>query len=200
MGGAADSDAFSRLKREFDEFLSHLPYGVMEVELETGRITFLNRSGRLLLGVDPDQLPSNLNGADVLSSGEFERRWIGRSRDPGSVDEPPLIETHLCRQDGSELPVEVHGSYALDATGTPVRVRLLFRDITARKQVQAERAQRLLPICAWCNRIRDEHGEWQQLESYIRVHLGYDFTHSICPTCDGRMGLPHGRPVTDEER
>ena len=41
----------------------------------------------------------------------------------------------------------------------------------------------LLPICAWCKRIRDDQGSWQQIETYITVHSEADFTHGICPDC-----------------
>jgi hypothetical protein len=41
----------------------------------------------------------------------------------------------------------------------------------------------LLPICAWCKRIRNNEGEWQQIEEYITVHSEADFTHGICPDC-----------------
>jgi len=41
----------------------------------------------------------------------------------------------------------------------------------------------LLPICAWCKRIRDDHGYWTQVDAYIRAHTHADFTHGICPEC-----------------
>jgi len=41
----------------------------------------------------------------------------------------------------------------------------------------------LLPICAWCKRIRDEEGNWEAIESYVSVHSEADFTHGICPDC-----------------
>ena len=41
----------------------------------------------------------------------------------------------------------------------------------------------LLPICAWCKKIRDDAGYWQQLESYIGKHSGAEFSHSVCPDC-----------------
>jgi hypothetical protein len=41
----------------------------------------------------------------------------------------------------------------------------------------------LLPICAWCKRIRDDQGYWNQVESYVRAHSNADFTHGICPKC-----------------
>ncbi|MGO4884571.1 MAG: DUF4118 domain-containing protein [Bryobacteraceae bacterium] len=45
----------------------------------------------------------------------------------------------------------------------------------------------LLPICAWCKRIRDEKDQWQQLESYISDHSEADFTHGMCPDCARRL-------------
>ena len=41
----------------------------------------------------------------------------------------------------------------------------------------------ILPVCSSCNNIRDEKGNWIQMETYIRKHSQADFTHSICPNC-----------------
>jgi len=41
----------------------------------------------------------------------------------------------------------------------------------------------LLPICASCKKIRDGHGNWFQMEGYIRDHSDAEFSHSICPDC-----------------
>jgi hypothetical protein len=41
----------------------------------------------------------------------------------------------------------------------------------------------LLPICSSCKKIRDDKGDWNHIESYIREHSEAEFSHSICPTC-----------------
>ncbi len=41
----------------------------------------------------------------------------------------------------------------------------------------------LLPICAWCKKIRNDEGYWEQVEEYLRKHAGAQFTHGICPAC-----------------
>ncbi len=41
----------------------------------------------------------------------------------------------------------------------------------------------LLPMCAWCKKIRDDQGYWNKVESYIRDHSDVSFTHGICPDC-----------------
>jgi ligand-binding sensor domain-containing protein len=45
----------------------------------------------------------------------------------------------------------------------------------------------LLPICAWCKKIRDDSGYWNQIESYVRERSQAEFTHAICPDCAARM-------------
>ncbi len=45
----------------------------------------------------------------------------------------------------------------------------------------------LLPICAWCKRVRDEKDEWRQLEMYIHDHSEAAFTHSLCPDCERKL-------------
>lgn len=45
----------------------------------------------------------------------------------------------------------------------------------------------LLPLCAWCKKIRDDAGYWQQLEGYISTHTGAEFSHSMCPDCFNRV-------------
>jgi len=41
----------------------------------------------------------------------------------------------------------------------------------------------MLPICAWCKKIRNDEGYWQQIEAYIKSHSDLDFTHGICSDC-----------------
>jgi integral membrane sensor domain MASE1 len=41
----------------------------------------------------------------------------------------------------------------------------------------------LIPLCAWCKKIRDDQGAWRQLEEYLVTNTGGEVTHSICPEC-----------------
>ncbi len=45
--------------------------------------------------------------------------------------------------------------------------------------------QGLLPICAWCKKIRNEQppSEWVPIERYIAQRTDAEFTHGICPDC-----------------
>lgn len=75
----------------------------------------------------------------------------------------------------------------------------LQRQSEARLRAQAEalaealaRVQTLrglLPICAWCKKIRDDNGYWTQVEAYVSTHSQAEFTHSICPSCSDEVRI-----------
>jgi len=41
----------------------------------------------------------------------------------------------------------------------------------------------ILPICSYCKMIRDDQGNWNEIDVYIRKHSEAEFTHGICPGC-----------------
>ncbi len=41
----------------------------------------------------------------------------------------------------------------------------------------------IIPICAFCKKIRDDKGYWDRVEAYITKHSKAQFSHSICPDC-----------------
>lgn len=114
------------------------------------------------------------------------------------------------RKDGTLFPMEFSSVVFHDSQGN-VRTCLIFRDISDRKNSEAERERLirelqhalsqvrtlsgLLPMCASCRKIRDTHGRWQSLEVYIRNHTSADFTHGICPECKRALypDFPHDK-------
>ena len=41
----------------------------------------------------------------------------------------------------------------------------------------------LLPVCASCKSIRDQDGNWRQMEACISEHSEAKFSHGTCPAC-----------------
>jgi hypothetical protein len=64
---------------------------------------------------------------------------------------------------------------------------LIDRIIRQERELQV--LEGLLPICSFCKRIRDEAGEWRQLETYITSRSPARFSHTFCPEC-GRRHYP----------
>lgn len=41
----------------------------------------------------------------------------------------------------------------------------------------------ILPTCAFCKNIRDEAGNWHEIEEYVTNHSEAKFSHGVCPRC-----------------
>ncbi|MBN2224180.1 MAG: PAS domain-containing protein [Deltaproteobacteria bacterium] len=79
----------------------------------------------------------------------------------------------------------------------------VIKDVTERKRADLEREaliaelqealsrvktlSGLLPICASCKRIRDDSGNWDPIEVYIRDRSSAQFSHGICPECARKL-------------
>jgi response regulator RpfG family c-di-GMP phosphodiesterase len=48
---------------------------------------------------------------------------------------------------------------------------------------EVRQLKRLLPICMYCKKVRDDNDYWQEIEAYIHVQTGTDFSHGVCPSC-----------------
>jgi sigma-B regulation protein RsbU (phosphoserine phosphatase) len=53
----------------------------------------------------------------------------------------------------------------------------------------------LLPMCAWCKKIRDDQNYWQEVECYVASHSEARFTHGICPACLAKTKVEAARIV-----
>ncbi len=92
----------------------------------------------------------------------------------------------LCAIDRRPRELSPEQTDAMMALARQVMALLEFRRITRRLAESLEHVQTLrglLPICAWCKRIRNDQGYWTQVEAYIRENTEADFTHGICPEC-----------------
>lgn len=86
---------------------------------------------------------------------------------------------------------------------TPIVLRRALRHAVVRHRLELERRHLvlelrralteietlsgLLPMCAWCKRIRDDDGAWSGVEEYISRRTPVKFSHDICPSCESRL-------------
>lgn len=52
---------------------------------------------------------------------------------------------------------------------------------------QVKQLTGLLPICAWCKKIRDDQDYWHSVEQYVTTRTDARFSHGICPDCDANL-------------
>lgn len=161
---------------------------------DAGHIVAANSAAAEMHGYRVDELLSmNITKLDTEPAAQEAPERIRRVANGEWIK----AEIEHRRKDGSTFPVEI--------TAGPLTIgghkyALAFdRDITRRKRNQEEKEalirelqnaldkiktlKGLLPICAWCKKVRDDHGYWKQVEEYIEEHSDAMFTHGICPEC-----------------
>ena len=92
----------------------------------------------------------------------------------------------LCAIDRRPRRLSKHQVETMQALARQVMALLDFRRVSEHLADTLEHVKTLrglLPICAWCKRIRDDNGYWNQVEAYVRANSEADFTHGICPDC-----------------
>ena len=64
-----------------------------------------------------------------------------------------------------------------------LRARLVVAERILGLRRELQQLEGLLPICAYCKRIRDDRNTWSSLEGYVEQRSEAQFSHGICPDC-----------------
>lgn len=149
-------------------------YEVIEAEdgLAANRLAKEAHPGLILLDVNMPGI-DGYETCSVLRSG-VETRNI------------PVI--FITARTGTEDVVRGFRAGAVDYVSKPfqpeellARVRTHLELRRAREEIQELR--NLVPVCAWCRKIRTDEGDWETIEQYIQEHGGSKVSHGICPDC-----------------
>ncbi|HNV75344.1 MAG TPA: histidine kinase N-terminal 7TM domain-containing protein [Gemmatimonadaceae bacterium] len=170
--------------------------GILIVDRE-GRILDVNQHFASLAGVVPARLVGMTLEQCRLPIGDMSdvlQRALSAAPASGASDPPPR---HALEIGDRVFDVRVLTVAGRDASAE-ARI-VVLQDVTERQRWQDEQARLitelqdalgqvktltgLLPICSGCKKIRDDVGDWQPLEVYIRDHSDAEFTHGMCPTC-----------------
>jgi PAS domain S-box-containing protein len=188
------------MKKKFLDFLETVP-DAMILSDRGGRIVLVNRSAEQMFGYSRDELLGK--EVEILVPERLRARHrIERAAYYAESRVRPMAvgrDVSACGKDGVEFPVEISLS-PLEYKGN-VLVWSAIRSISCRERSIAEVRQAvqhrmnalrgLICICAWCKRVHDESGSWQQLEKYIEAHSKTKFSHGVCPDCLRKLDPRH---------
>ena len=64
-----------------------------------------------------------------------------------------------------------------------LRMRLRVGERIVRLNERVRTLEGILPMCAYCRRIRDEKGSYSNLEEFVSDKTSARFSHGVCPDC-----------------
>lgn len=57
---------------------------------------------------------------------------------------------------------------------------------------QIKQLHGMLPICAYCKKIRNDQNYWDQVEDYLAARTDVRFSHGVCPDCYEKVAAEMG--------
>ena len=64
-----------------------------------------------------------------------------------------------------------------------IRTRLHVAQRILRYTTEIRMLRDIIPICAYCNKVRSDGDYWERVETYIKERTGSRFSHGACPEC-----------------
>ena len=144
---------------------------LVDGQIKTGRFAYALRQGTPVFFL-PTDAPSATSGRGVLHSLAISSQIVGMFCGE-------LLPEVAGAQEVAFSVLSMLLGMSADALATLKRTRQLTGQI--------ETLQKLLPLCAWCKKVRNDSGYWDQIEKYITTNTQTQITHGICPDCAAKM-------------
>ena len=183
----------ARAEQRFRLLVERAPFPIAISVPDTGVIRFCNQ--QWVKDFMPDEMADG-----KWSTSDFYQDPVDRRRILELLGEQEYVrdfEVQLKRSHGKTSWAYL--SAALIDFGEEQALLVAFNDITARKAAEQENVRLiedlqkalqdvktlrgLIPICAYCKRIRNDAGFWLQVDTYVQEHTHAEFSHGVCPEC-----------------
>ena len=183
-----------RFRRLFDHSL-----GLICTHDLSGVFLSANPAAALALGMEAEELPGrNLTDFIVPSTRSETYKYLERIQDlgqdsgymyilpRGGVRRIWFYRNLLVREDAGTPYVVGHAMDVTEQKNTERSLQTALAELQ-KALTEVKTLRGLLPICAWCKKIRTESGEWADLESYVTEHSEAQFSHGVCSDCVSKV-------------
>ncbi len=190
-------EKFRESEERFRRIFEDSPVGIIIVA-PNNTLLKANKAFCEMLGYPEEELVGR-SMKELTHPGDREKS--AKASQQSQKGETPLfhLEKRYLKKDQESLWVDLSATTLQDQEGKVLYSLGMVEDIGERKIAEQEKEQLitelrealakiktlkgLIPICAWCKKIRDDNGYWTRVETYIREHSDVSFSHCICPTC-----------------
>ena len=176
--------------------------GILIADIATKKLKYANPSICKMLGYSREEL-LKMSVSDIHPKDSLE--YVMAEFNAQARGEKVLALLPCLKRDGMIIYADISATKAIidgrecnigfftDATER-IKAEELIRTSLAEKEAMVKELQGaidkiktlsgLIPICAWCKKVRDDKGYWQTVEQYMSEHSQAEFTHSMCPDCE----------------
>ncbi len=192
-------EAVKESEEKYRGLFENAPDGVTVIDSK-GYIVDCNTIDQTLIGLNQEEMIGKHITTYLSDESKplFSKRFLSL-RETGMIE----VESTLINNRGDMIPVWRKATAMYDNRGDFSGAIVHTRDISERKKIEEEREillkeiqkalenvktlSGLLPICAKCNKIRDDKGYWNNLEAYIEKHSDASFSHGMCSECSDNL-------------
>ncbi len=172
--------------------LDAIPHMLMVVD-EDVRIFYANPAAEQAMGEHPRAMIRNRVG-EVMhclnATGGCGRSEACKSCDVRNSVHDAIAGRQVKRtrtrltivRDGKSVEAHVLISASPLGDGFPGEVLVMLEDISF-----LVRLERLVPVCAYCGKVRNERREWQPVGEFLGFQFDAQVTHGICEECEARF-------------
>jgi PAS domain S-box-containing protein len=163
-----------------------------------GLIKFINKETELISNWENDEI-ADKRLEEIFSLSEkgtdktFEEQvdYLQKNLKQQDLLKPAVIKTKNKRI----IEVEFNFSSITDDNGKVHGFIITFSQINQQNNkksseneyemldMKMKQLNNLIGICSFCKKIRDDTGQWSQLESYLQREFDILFSHGVCPDC-----------------
>jgi PAS domain S-box-containing protein len=183
------------------QLLAHFGSDFLSVHAPDGTYLYASPSCEKLLGWAPEDFLGK-SAYDFLHPVDLEEVARNHESHADAEAEPvkPVAYRLRCK-DGSYRWMETRSRVLTSPEGRTTIVAIT-QDISERHAAeeaqeqlvtelqerlsQIEALEELIPVCAWCQNVRDDEGYWKSVTEYLETRQGLKLTHGICPECEAK--------------
>ena len=192
-------------KETLQDFLNILPAVLYEYVLykdRTSEFLFMSQTSNEILGYPPEYFVQDTNRFWEMVHPDDAARLYNEDVGANKENEFFVSEVRLLLPSGDQKWIQLSSKPTPKKKGDSVIWNGYIIDITDRKEIEVERdnlikslqvalkeintLQGIIPICSYCQSIRNDEGAWDRMETYISKHTDASFSHGICPKCIGK--------------
>lgn len=131
------------LKSGYTDLIESIPDVIMSLEYPSGKILYINRASKELLGYDPEEFYGTNLFLKIINSDD-RKEILNRWRNVKDEGDFPLFIYKVRKKDSSYIWVEQKNRAVKNSDGTVIALNAVFRDISERKRLEEEAHKHLL--------------------------------------------------------